>query len=78
MDSKTRLIKEEYHIVPLSGGFMLTSIVGFLISVFYVYPNNNSWGFTLTLFFVIMFVASMVSMTYAPSEWSFNRKNKNL
>ena len=69
MDSKTRLIKEGNHIVPLSGGFMLTSIVGFLISAFYVLPQSARWGFTFVLFFTIMFVASLISMTYSPGEW---------
>ena len=76
MDSKTNLIKNNYHIVPLSAGFMLTSIVGFIISIFYVYPNNITWGFTLTLFFVIMFVSSLISMTYAPMDFDHRKKGK--
>lgn len=63
-------------IVPLSGAFMATSIVGFLISVFYVYPRNQPWGFTFTLFFVIMLVASLVSMTYAPVDFFKIKKKK--
>lgn len=49
----------------LSAGFMLTSIMGFLISVFFVWQYSLSWGFTFALFFLIMFVASMISMTKA-------------
>jgi len=52
-------------IAPLHSSFMLTSILGFLISVFLVYPNSPSWGFAFALVFFMMFVASMVSMTYA-------------
>ena len=57
---------------------MITSIVGFLISVFlveatlvkYVSPNAaKTWAFTLVLFFTMMFVASLISMTYAPTQW---------
>jgi len=62
-------MEKKFNIVPLSGGYMVTSIVGFLISVFYIYPKNNPWGFTFSLFFMLMFVASMISMTYAPGEW---------
>ena len=54
-------------VTPLHGSFMITAIVGFLLSVFYVYPRSNTWGFTFTLFFVIMFIASMISTNYAPT-----------
>ncbi|MBI1935037.1 hypothetical protein HYS31_01220 [Candidatus Woesearchaeota archaeon] len=62
-------MEKELNIAPLSGGYMITSIVGFLISAFYILPNSGTWGFTFVLFFTIMFVASLISMTYAPSDW---------
>jgi hypothetical protein len=49
----------------LSAGFMLTSIIGFFISVFFVWKLSISWGFTFTLFFLITFIASIISMTKA-------------
>jgi hypothetical protein len=49
----------------LSAGFMLTSIVGFFVSVFLVWNISMSWGFTFALFFAMMFVASIISMTKA-------------
>ena len=55
---------KEPSVVPLSSGFMLTSSIGFIISIFYVYPASKHWGFTFVLFFVLMFVASLISMTY--------------
>lgn len=58
----------QYKVAPLTGGYMITSIVGFLISVMYVYDVSNRWGFTFALFFVLMFVASLISMTYGPDE----------
>ena len=58
----------ELNIAYLSGGFMITSILGFLISAVYVYPVSNRWGFTFAIFFVLMFVAAMISMTYGPDE----------
>jgi len=52
----------------LSAGFMLTSIIGFLISVFFVNGLSETWGFTFMLFFMIMFISSMISMTKAPYD----------
>ena len=49
----------------LSAGFMLTSIIGFFVSTFFVWKISITWGFTFALFFVIMFVASIISMTKA-------------
>ena len=69
-------MQKEFNIAPLSGGYMLTSIVGFLISAFYILPNSNTWGFTFVLFFTLMFVASMISMTYAPSDWPLKMELK--
>ena len=60
-----------YKVAPLSGSFMLTSMVGFLVSAVYVFPRSISWGFTFGIFFTIMFVASLISMTYAPIEAEF-------
>ncbi|MFC1755369.1 hypothetical protein ACFL96_18595 [Thermoproteota archaeon] len=59
-----------YKVAPLSSGFMLVSMVGFMVTVVYTSFGkiDPTWGFTLGLFFVIMFVSSMISMTYAPVE----------
>ncbi len=54
-----------YKVYPLSGTFMITAILGFFISVFYVYDLSAPWGFTFSLFFVLMFVASMIALTHA-------------
>ena len=67
---------KEFNVAPLSGGFMLTSIVGFLISAFYVLPQSAKWGFTFVLFFALMFVASLISMTYSPGEWQLKSGKK--
>ena len=66
-------------IAPLSGSFMITSIMGFLISAIYIFPRNNSWGLALCMLFAIMFIAAMISTTYAPleAEWAAdNKKSK--
>lgn len=69
-------MEKQLNVAPLSGGYMITSIVGFLISAFYILPNSKKWGFTLVLFFTIMFVASLISMTYAPSDWPLKMGRK--
>ena len=58
-----------WHAVPLSGSFMVTSILGFIISGYWVYPQSLRYGFSFMLIFALMFVASLVSMTKAPIKW---------
>jgi len=60
---KTRNIR--YRAVPVSGAFMLTSMLGFLVVTTYtIYGRIDlTWGFTFDLIFVIMFIASIVSLT---------------
>jgi hypothetical protein len=55
-----------WHAVPLKGSFMLTAMLGFFISIYWVYPQSNSFGVAFCLIFLIMFVASLVSMVKAP------------
>ncbi|MBI2661579.1 hypothetical protein HYX09_04940 [Candidatus Woesearchaeota archaeon] len=62
------------NVFPLSSGFMLTSILGFLISGYYVYPRSMPWGFTFMLFFMIMLIASLISMAHSPGEWPIRKK----
>lgn len=69
-------MEKQLNIAPLSGGYMITSIAGFLISAFYILPNSSKWGFTFVLFFTLMFVASLISMTYAPSDWPLKMGKK--
>ena len=73
---------KEFNIAPLSGSYMITSIVGFLISVYIVpksgIPNATTWSFTFVLFFTLMFIASLISMTYAPSDWPLRMDNKKI
>ena len=77
--------EREFNIAPLSSAYMLTSIVGFLVSAFLVEStlakslsaeSARTWAFTLVLFFTVMFIASLISMTYAPSEWPLRLNRK--
>ena len=70
-------MSKEFNVAPLSGAFMITSIVGFLISAFYIMPNSNKWGFTFVLFFTLMFIAAMISMTYSPTDWPLKMNKKH-
>ncbi len=56
----------KYHVVPLKSSFMLISIFGILITVYLLYPLNPKLGIASLLTFVLMMVASLVSMAEAP------------
>ena len=53
---------------PLNSAFMAMSIIGFLFSVIYVWSISMRWGFAFAVVFAVMFIAAMISMTYAPLE----------
>ena len=53
---------------PLSSAFLATSIIGFLVSALYISSFSRTWSFTFGVVFVLMFVASMVSMVRAEPE----------
>lgn len=55
-------------VAPLPAGFMLTSLVGILLSIVWVYPQSQSWGLGIGIIFSVMFVSSIISMSYGPSE----------
>ncbi|MBI2576073.1 hypothetical protein HYV84_02580 [Candidatus Woesearchaeota archaeon] len=54
------------RVAPLKQSFFAASIIGLLISGFYLYGKSKSWGFTFMLLFGLMFIASFISMTYSP------------
>ena len=64
------------NVTPLSSSFMLTSMVGFLLSAFWIYGGDKTWGITFMLFFGIMFVAAIISMTYAPIDFEERKLRK--
>jgi hypothetical protein len=55
----------ENRFVPLPHEWMLVSIIGFFISVFQVWSWSKTWGFAFVCFFIIIFIASLVSMNAA-------------
>jgi hypothetical protein len=59
----------EFKAAPLPHEWMIISIIGFFVSLLQVYPYMSvKWGFAFMVFFVIMFIASMVSITNATTE----------
>ncbi len=65
-DSMVKKRLSKWRAVPLKGSFMVTAILGFLISYYYVYSASYSFCVACMLFFTLMFIASLVSMTKAP------------
>ena len=65
-------------VAPLKASFMVTSIVGFLISVVYISKFSTTWAVTFALVFVLMFIASIISMLNAsPDEQLYARPKVN-
>lgn len=55
-------------VAPLNASFMLTAILGLLISIFYVRKISPTWAFAFGLVFVIMIISALISMIQAPSR----------
>jgi 4-hydroxybenzoate polyprenyltransferase len=60
--------------VPFSSGFMLSSIIGFFISVFFVMDISPTWGLTFAIIFVIMFIASVVTLSHIEADDRYGMK----
>ncbi len=55
-----------FKVAPLNSQFMITAMLGFLISVIWVKNISFSWGIAFALVFALMFVSSIISMTHGP------------
>ncbi len=55
-------------IAPLPGSFMLAAMLGFAISLVWVYPQSAGFGVSFMIVFGAMFIASIISLTYAPAD----------
>ena len=60
---------------PLPMGFLLVSIIGFFVSVLTVWDYSKTWGFTFSIFFAIMFISSMISMSYSEVDRALLRES---
>lgn len=53
---------------PLSTGFMLTSIIGFFVSLLYVQKFSLPMSVAFAVVFLCMFLASLISMDRASPD----------
>jgi len=65
-------------IAPLKTGFLVTSMLGFLVSAIYVPQFSITWAFSFGLVFIFMFVASMISMVSGPPEIQLGGRYKKI
>lgn len=63
--SSAKKAPEKWHAVPLKGSFMVMSIIGFLITAYLI--EDITYKTTFMIVFIAMFIASMISMTQAPT-----------
>ncbi len=59
---------------PLTTGFMITSIIGFFISLLYVSRFSLPMAVSFAVVFMCMFLASMVSMARASPDAQLGAK----
>lgn len=52
------------RIGTLHGGFMIMSMIGFIISIIALQNISVKWAFSFAFIFMLMFIASIISMTY--------------
>ncbi|HME87268.1 MAG TPA: hypothetical protein VKE88_02550 [Candidatus Nanoarchaeia archaeon] len=57
---------EHMNFAPLPSGFMAVSILGLFIVAIYRETLQLPWTFTLSLFFIILFISSFISLHYGP------------
>jgi hypothetical protein len=58
-----------FKAAPLPHEWMIVSIIGFFVSLLQIYPYvSKKWGTAFMLFFLLMFISSMLSMTYATTD----------
>lgn len=52
------------NIRPLSATVTLVSLIGILVSLYLVVPRSLPWGYALVVFFVVVLIASIYSLSY--------------
>ena len=64
----TRKVFTGWQAVQLPASFMLTSILGLLITIYWVFPQSLKFGMAFLLAFLLMFFAALISMAKAPIQ----------
>jgi hypothetical protein len=57
-----------FKAAPLPHEWMIASIIGFFVSLLMIWDINMKWGAAFMLFFALMFIASIVSMSNASTD----------
>ncbi len=55
-------------VAPIHASFMLLSILGLIVSLFYIAKVSLDFGLAFGLVFFLMFIASVISMTKASPD----------
>ena len=58
----------EQRVAPLDSTFMAVSLLGFILSILFVFPESPSWGLAFSIVFFVMLVSSFLSLTLGPVE----------
>ena len=57
------------HYAPLHASFMITAMLGLILSLVFVWDYSETWSIAFAMVFFCMFVASMIAMRHAnPDE----------
>lgn len=62
------MIKIKHVTSPLKASFLITALIGFIVSVYFVPLVSAKWATAFAIFFFLMVVASLISMAKAPLE----------
>ncbi|MAF99341.1 MAG: hypothetical protein CMH61_01905 [Nanoarchaeota archaeon] len=60
------MVDKKWVAAPLKKTFMLSAMLGFIVSAYWVYPASLNWGIAFMVVFAAMFVASLVSAEKGP------------
>jgi len=64
--SRSKKEKSKIKYAPLKGTVFGISIIGFLTAIYLFDRLGPTWGITLGLFFLILFIASLISLIRGP------------
>jgi len=62
------MAKPKVIIPPLSGGYMASTMLGYFISVIYLWKSSPPWGLAFSIAFAAMFISAVKSMTMAEPD----------
>lgn len=68
--SKKIMVKKKalyrWQAAPLKASFMVLAVLGFLITTYLIVPISFNFGVAFMVLFIIMFIASLISMSKEP------------